>query len=229
MPRRLLAVAALCLSALALTTEARAVTDDGPLRVAKFMEEIFKRVPSTLTKDFTPIFWQTEGNPTKEGIGLLKTSGADVDELARLVMDVDHYVGNLDYVLTCRSKADARFTRPSSVRFYQLVNIPMVNRVQHELVLKDGGTRNGYRVVYWHHLGPETAALKPEEGARSEYSVGVWLLSPNAVGYGLSNAPVRGDLSDGDWGALTTGADLIASRVVKENIKGLLAWAARTP
>ena len=77
------------------------------------------------------------------------------------------------------------------------------------------------------NLATETAALDRAKGARSAYSVGLWLISKDAVGYGVSNAPYREDVSAFDWTALTTGADAAASPVVKANIQGLIDWSRR--
>lgn len=207
---------------------APAATEDGPLRAAAFLERVFKALPSPLVEEFTFSAWAVTGNPTKEGFGILKVaSPVDVDRLARLVMDVDHYKGNLDHVVECRTVPDVRFHPPMTVRFHQKVNIPMVNDLQHELVLNDAGVRSGYRVLFWYDLETETAALNPADGARSAYSVGMWLISKDAVGYGVSNAPMRSDVSSFEWTALTTGSDALASPVVKNNIEGLIAWSKR--
>lgn len=225
------ALAALCFGLtliLIRAAPAQGAAEDGPVRAAAFLDRVFKALPATLTESYTFKAWAVGDNPTKEGFGLLRTdSPVDPETLVRLVMDVDHYKPNLDHVEECRAIPDVRFKPPSSVRFYQRVNIPLVDEIQHELVLNDGGTRNGYRVLYWYNLATETAALDRAKGARSAYSVGLWLISKDAVGYGVSNAPYREDVSAFDWTALTTGADAAASPVVKANIQGLIDWSRR--
>ena len=47
------------------------------------------------------------------------------------------------------------------------------------------------------------------------------------VGYALSSAPRRDDVGFLKWKALTTGADVAASRVIKDNIAAMARWAAR--
>ena len=213
---------------LAASSSAPASTEDGPARAAAFLGRVFKALPSPVVEEFTFSAWSVSSNPTKEGFGLLKTSApVDVDRLASLVMAVDKYKGNLDHVVECYTVPDVRFHPPVTVHFHQKVNIPMVNDLQHDLVLNDAGVQNGYRVLYWYDLEAETAALKPENGARSAYSVGLWLISKDAVGYGVSNAPYREDVSTYEWTALTTGSDALASPVVRKNIEGLIAWSKR--
>ena len=51
--------------------------------------------------------------------------------------------------------------------------------------------------------------------------------APGLVGYALGSAPKREDVGFLKWKALTTGADVAASKVVKTNIEGMARWAAR--
>jgi hypothetical protein len=94
-------------------------------------------------------------------------------------------------------------------------------------VLVDGGTRNGYRYAYWYLLEEPTNALDTSKGARSDYSMGAWVVGNGMLGYALSNAPIRDDVSWAKWQAMTTGADLTAKPVVLANIEGMAAWAKR--
>lgn len=217
----LLTTASLCLWAVARA-------DDGPTRASAFLSRVFAHVPATLSQDYTFSAWQVTGQPTEEGFGILRVADTlDPEALIRRVMDVDHYTQNLGHVLDSHAIADARFHPPSTVRFYMLVNIPMINQVQQDLVLVDGGTRGGYRVAYWYDLQPETTNLDPSKGARVSYSVGMWLFNEHCIGYALSNAPRREDVSSFDWAALTTGADVMASSVVKDNINAMVKWSKR--
>lgn len=198
-----------------------------PADVTAFLNDIFSRLPQQKVSQYTFQSWERAGKPTSEGFGLLPITGLDADKVIARVMDVDHYVGNIDYVAECRSIADSRFVAPQQVRFYQRVDVPMLGAVHHELVLVDGGTRDGYRYAYWYILESETNALDTDRGARSDYSHGAWVVGNGMLGYALSNAPIRDDVSWAKWQAMTTGADLTAKPVVKANIEGLAAWAAR--
>jgi hypothetical protein len=142
-------------------------------------------------------------------------------------MDVDHYVGNVEHVGACRSIPDPRFTPPAAVRFYQKVDLPLLGSVHHELVLHRLGEKNGYHVAAWSLLGPETDALSAKTAFRSDYNIGAWLVAPGVLGYALASAPKRGDVGRLKWAALTKGADVAASKVLKANIEGMARWAAR--
>jgi len=193
-----------------------------------FLERVFKKLPSASITSYQFQHWSFGGKPTDEGFGLTPIPGVDPERLIARVMDVDRYVGNVDHVSECRSVPDARFSRPEKVRFYQKVTIPVIGSVQHELVLVDAGTLHGYRVAYWYQLQPETDALNGKAAARSQYNVGAWLAAPGVVGYALSSAPRRSDVNFLQWQALTTGANVAAPKVVRENIEGMARWASRS-
>jgi hypothetical protein len=153
--------------------------------------------------------------------------GLEPDKVIDAVMDVDHYVGNLDHVAACRAIDDPRFVPPVMVRFYQRVELPIIGAVQHELVLRRLGTQKGYHCAAWDILTAETGALSTRDGFRSDYSHGAWLAAPGVLGYALGSAPRRGDVGFLKWKALTTGADVAASRVLKMNLQAMSRWAAR--
>ena len=96
---------------------------------------------------------------------------------------------------------------PEKVRFFEVISVPKVARVQQELVLVDAGTVKGYRVVYWYLLKDKTRALNPKLDARSAFNIGAWLAAPGVVGYALSCWPERGDVNLLQWISLTTGAE----------------------
>ncbi len=198
-----------------------------PADVRVFLEDIFARLPAQTVSEYSFRSWERAGRPTAEGFGLLPLAGLDPEKVIQRVMAVDQYVGNIDYVAECRTVPDPAYSPPKSVRFYQRVNVPMLGAVQHELVLVDGGTRNGYRYAYWYLLEEPTNALDTSKGARSDYSMGAWVAGNGMLGYALSNAPIRDDVSWAKWQAMTTGADLTAKPVVLANIEGLAAWAKR--
>lgn len=192
-----------------------------------FVERVFAHLPAPPPAAWTFAHWNHGGRPTDEGFGLLPVPGADPDKIVAAVMAVDQYVGNIEHVAECRSIPDPRFSPPQQVRFYQRVDLPVLGAVHHELVLHDLGTRNGYRVAAWSVLRAETDALSTKVGFRSDYNHGCWLAAPGLVGYALGSAPKREDVGFLKWKALTTGADVAASRVVKANIEGMARWAAR--
>lgn len=192
-----------------------------------FLERVFQKVPqSSIT---APVFhhWPYGGKPTEEAVGVVPVAGVDPDRLIARVMDVDHYVGNVEHVVECRSIPDPQFTPPEKVRFYQRVNIPLLGGVHHELVLVNAGEMNGYKVAYWYMLQDKTDALNPKVAARSQYNVGAWFAKPGVVGYALSSAPRREDVGLVKWVSLTKGADLAAQQVLKGNIEGMARWASR--
>lgn len=191
--------------------------------VARVMQRLSAAPPTT----FAFQSWKHAGRPTAEGFGLMPIAGVDPAKIADAVMDIDHYVGNVDHVSECRSIADERFTQPDAVRFYQKVDIPVLGAVQHELVLHRMGEHNGYTVLAWHVLRAETDALNTRNGFRSDYNHGAWFAAPGVLGYALGSAPKRDDVGFLKWKALTRGADAAASRVVKLNLQGMARWAAR--
>ncbi len=192
-----------------------------------FLDRLFQHVPRNSPSRFEFKSWRHGGRPTSEGFGLLPASGVDVDALAGRILDVGHYVGNIDYVVECRVIRDAAHELPNSVRFYQRIKVPVLAEIQMELVLTDHGEREGYRVLAWHQLDAETGRLDKKRGARSAYNVGAWLLKPNLVGYALSSAPRKEDVGRLKFAALTRGADASAAQVVKANIEGMTRWARR--
>ena len=140
-----------------------------------------------------------QGKPTHEALGIKAIQDADPRDVIERVMDVDAYEGHIAHVEACRSLRDPARETPERVHFFQRVSVPGVARIQHELVLVDAGTIEGYRVAYWYLLKPETDSLNPEAGARSEFNVGAWLVAPGVVGYALSNWPRRGDVNALQW------------------------------
>ena len=231
--RRVLSLALLSLTltgAVALSANMPAHAAETSARAEAFLSRVFEKLPASAPTEFVFSAWQHDNDATKEAVGLIPLpAGVTVDKLVARIMDVNHYVGNLDHVEEGRAIADPRFTPPLSLRFYQRVNVPIIGNIHHELALNDGGVRQGYRVIYWFDLPTETTALGTENGARSAYSVGCWLITDKTLGYALSNVPRREDVNYLQWTALTSGADLTASPVFKANLEGLIAWAAKTP
>ncbi len=192
-----------------------------------FVDRLFQRLPRLSPTDYVFFHWNHGGRPTDEGFGLCPVPGLDQAKAIAAIMDVDHYKGNVEHVVECRSVADARYTPPGQVRFYQRVDIPMLGAIQHELVLMRLGVRQGYEVLAWDLLEPETKALGTSKGARSDYNVGAWLVGNGVLGYALASAPQRDDVGFLKFKALTSGANAAAKSVVKANIEGMARWAAR--
>lgn len=192
---------------------------------SEFVDRVFSNLPSIGAR-YTFASWRHSGRPTNEGVGILPSPGIDVDAVAARVMDVDHYVGNVDHVEECRTITDPAFSPPKSVRFYQRIKIPLLGGVHHELVMEDLGERDGWRVLAW-YLHDGTDKLEGKRAARSEYNVGAWLARPDALAYALSSAPRKGDVGRLKFAALTKGADAGASKVVQGNIEGMVRWSKR--
>ena len=190
-------------------------------------EAFLQRVLSHLgaSQEFAFSHWSHRGRPTDEAVGMLRIE-SDPSRLLAAVMDVDHYVGNVANVSACQSKSDPRFVAPA-VRFYQRIEIPVLGALQHELVLRPLGEHQGFLCAGWDLLAEETNALDAKRGARSEYNHGVWLAGNGKVGYALGSAPKRDDVGLLKWKALTSGADVAAPKVIRQNIEGMAKWAAR--
>jgi hypothetical protein len=170
--------------------------------------------------------WSVAGKATAEALGVLPVPGVDPERFLTRVMDVDGYRERIPHVVESRAVADPRFPPPEKVRFYQRVNIPVLGDVHQENVLERAGEHGGWRVAVWHLLEEETGKLSPRTAIRSQYSDGAWLVAPGIVAYALSSAPRREDVGFLKWKALTAGADVAASRVIRENIAAMARWAA---
>ncbi|MBI4955096.1 MAG: hypothetical protein HY908_23945 [Myxococcales bacterium] len=193
-----------------------------------FLARVMQHVRSTGVTSYQFAHWPVPGKPTDEGVGLLPVPGIDAERLIARVLDVDHYVGNLNHVVECRTVADAALAARKVVRFYQRIKIPMLGDVHHELAFERLPVTNGFEVAAWHLLDKETAALSAKAAARSQYCDGAWLVAPGLIGYALSSAPRREDVGFLKWKALTTGADVAASKVVRENIECMARWAGKS-
>ena len=154
-------------------------------------------------------------------------AGLDPEKAIDTVFSVDDYVGNLDYVDECRSIPDDRYMAPEQLRFYQRLKLPVIGSIHHELVLHRMGEKNGYLVAAWGLLRAETDKLNAKQAVRSDYNHGAWFAAPGVLGYALGSAPKRKDVGFLKWKALTTGADVAASKALRTNLEGLSAWAAR--
>lgn len=196
------------------------------MSAAAFLDRVFPNVPASPGSSFSFKAWRHDGRPTKEGVGILPMANVPVDALAARIMDVDSYVGNVDYVTHSRVASGPENNPPKVVRFYQRISIPMLSAIHMELLLQDFGERDGWRVIAWDQHAA-TDKLSTKDGARSQYNMGAWLLRPDAVGYALSSAPRREDVGRLKFAALTKGADAGAPKVVRANIEGMVRWARK--
>lgn len=198
------------------------------MSVNEFLQRVLRYAPTaTPPASFQLHHWKHADRPTEEAFGLLAIPGLVPEKAIDAVMDVGHYVGNIDHVAACRAIPDPRYTPPEHVRFYQRLDVPLLGHIHHELVLHRLGTHNGFQVAGWDILPAETNALSVKEGYRSDYSHGVWLAAPGVLGYAFGSAPKRDDVGFLKWKALTSGADAAAGRVLRNNIEGMGRWAAR--
>ncbi len=193
----------------------------------RFIDRVIERLPAKPPAEYQFLHWPQPGKPTDEGFGILSVPGAKPEAVLACVFDVDAYTRNVPHVDECRAIADERFVPPQKLRFYQRIKVPLLGEIHHELVLERLGVIKGYEVAAWTLLEKETEALTGKGRIRSQYNEGAWLVADGVVGYALSSSPRRDDVGFLKWKALTSGADAIASGVVRENIDGMSRWAAR--
>jgi len=197
------------------------------MSAAAFLDRVFPYVPRLSSSRFSFEAWTHAGRPTREGVGVLPGLTVDVDRMAACIMDVGAYRGNVDHVEESRIAPGPEHQPPSAVRFYQRVKLPVLGAIHMEMVIRDFGERDGWRVLGWEQLDAATDRLDPKQGARTEYNLGAWLLKPDAVGYALASAPRKKDVGRLKFAAMTKGADASAASVVKANIEGMLRWSRR--
>jgi hypothetical protein len=192
-----------------------------------FLKRVLERLPAASAKvgDYQFKSWTSPGKPTAEALGVLPVPGVDAKRFLAKVMDLDHYKGAIPHVVESRIIADARFTLPEKARFYQRVKIPIIGDVHQELVLSLIGEKNGWEIAVWEMLDPETSKLSGKDAIRGQYNDGAWLVAPGMVGYALSSAPRREDVGFIKWKALTTGADVAASKVIRDNNAAMARFA----
>jgi hypothetical protein len=203
--------------------------DAAPPEIHEFLSRVMEKIPaaSTAVTGYQFWHWEWKGKPTDEAVGLKAILGSDPDRLIARVMDVDSYVGNLAHVEASRSENHSGLKPREKVHLFQVISVPRIARIQHELALVDAGTIKGYRVAYWYLLKDKTESLDPKSGARSDSNIGAWLAAPGVVGYALSSWPKRDDVNALQWISLTSGANAIAKKIVEDNIDGMAAWAKK--
>jgi hypothetical protein len=191
-----------------------------------FLDRVLSRA-RTDVRDYVFQHWAVPGKPTEEALGLLPVPGVDAERFLARVMDIANYRGPIAHVEETRVIPDPAYVPPAKVRFYHRVKIPLLGDLHQESVLERLGNRGGFEVAAWRQLDDATLALSPKVAIRTQYNEGVWMVAPGLVGYALSSAPRREDVGLLKWKALTTGGDVAASKVIRENIAGMARWAAR--
>jgi hypothetical protein len=192
-----------------------------------FLKRVLERLPEggKGVHDWVFKSWSVPGKITEEALGILPVPGVDAEKFLGKVLDLDRYRGPIPHVTESRIVADPRFVPPAKNRFYQRVKIPLLGEVHQEMVLERSGNHSGWEIASWTMLDKETAALSPKVGIRGQYNDGAWLVAPGVVAYALSSCPRREDVGFIKWKALTTGADVAASKVIKDNIAAMFAWS----
>jgi hypothetical protein len=193
-----------------------------------FLTRVMQRMPAAGAgvSDYVFKHWSAPGKVTDEALGVLAVPGVDVEKFLARVMDLGAYVGPIPHVVESRIVPDPAHTPPRAARFYQRVKIPLLGDVHQELVIERKGAHAGWEIAAWTMLERETAALS-KDAIRGQYNDGAWLVAPGVVGYALSSAPRRDDVGFLKWKALTTGADVAASKVIRDNIAAMARWASR--
>jgi hypothetical protein len=192
-----------------------------------FLERVLQRLPAAAPASFQFMHWAHGGRPTEEAFGIMPLAGVEPEKLLAAVMDLDHYVGNIEHVIASRTIADPKYSLPEATRFYQKIELPLLGTLHHELVIRRLGEHRGYSCAGWDLLPDATSALSSKDGFRSDYSHGLWLAAPGVLGYALGSAPRRDDVGFLKWKALTSGADVAAPRVIKSNMEGMARWASK--
>jgi hypothetical protein len=192
-----------------------------------FVTRVLERLPAggAGITDYKFASWSVPNKPTSEALGMLPVPGVDAQKFLGRVMDLDKYRGAIPHVSESRTIADSRYPGAEQKRFYQRVKIPLLGDVHQELVISLIGVHNGWDIAEWTMLDKETGALSGKDAIRGQYNDGAWLIAPNVVAYALSSAPRREDVGFIKWKALTTGADVAASKVIRDNIAAMAKWA----
>ncbi len=188
-----------------------------------FLDRVFAHLPPIPVRSFTFASWNHDRRPTDEGVGVMPVAGVDPEKLVACVLDVEAYPANLKGVSQVRVAERGE----GFVRYWQHIHMPVLGDMQMQLLLRDHGERDGWRVVAWEQDDAATAALDPRKGVRTAYNVGAWLVREGHVAYALSSAPRREDVGRLKFAALTRGADAAASKMVQANIEAIVAWSRR--
>lgn len=192
----------------------------------EFFTRVMERFPNMKRDKYSAETWRHDGRPTSEGVGLKPGLDVDPEKVVKCILNVEAYPDNVQYVeqIDILNKKSAKdFT------YVQKMKLPALGGVQCALHIFDLGERDGYRVVAWEQDDAETQKLdKNNGGARTDYNLGAWLVSPTEVAYALSAAPVKSDVGTLKYAVMTKGADATASTVLAANIDSMVAWAQKS-
>ncbi len=190
-----------------------------------FLMRVMQHLPAMSRDKFSTVSWRFEGRPTSEGLGLKPGVDLDVDKVAACILNVEAYAANLRFVQSCEITnriADSDFV------YTQKMKLPVIGGVQVSLHMEDLGERDGYRVVAWDQDDASTQALNPKQGgARTQYSLGAWLIKPDELAYSLSSAPLKKDVGSIKYAIMTKGADATAGAALSTTIDAMIAWSQR--
>lgn len=190
-----------------------------------FLGRVMERLPTLSRDKFSTTSWRFEGRPTSEGLGLKPGLDLDVDKVAACILNVEAYPQNMKFVESCQITNQIG---DSDFIYTQKMKLPALGGVQVSLHMEDLGERDGYRVVAWDQDDAGTQALNPKQGgARTQYSLGAWLIKPDELAYALSSAPLKEDVGSIKFAIMTKGADATAGTALSTTIDAMIAWSKR--
>lgn len=192
--------------------------------IEDFINRVNEHLPSMTRDGFTSDSWRVEGRPTNEAVGLKSGVNVDPDKMAARILDVGAYPGNVKYIesITVSEQGD------DYVIFTQKLKLPVLGGLQCVLKYQDHGDVDGYRMLSWHQLDDETAALdKSDGGARTEFNLGAWKIRSDEVAYALAAAPRKSDVGSLKYKMMTKGSDATGSGVLSNFIDTMIEWSQR--
>ncbi|MDP4015437.1 MAG: hypothetical protein Q8P38_12585, partial [Candidatus Nanopelagicales bacterium] len=170
-----------------------------------FLGRVMEHLPGLSSDRFSSQSWRFENRPTNEGLGLKPRVELDVDKVAARILDVEAYSANIKFVESCEM---TNKISDSEQVYTQRMKLPALGGIQVSLHMVDLGERDGYRVVGWSQDDAGTEALNPKQGgARTQYNLGAWLITPTSLAYALSAAPVKKDVGGLKFAIMTKGSD----------------------
>lgn len=191
----------------------------------EFLTRVLAKLKDMPRDKFNSESWKYEDRPTSEGVGVKPDVSIDVDKFAAHVLDVENYPGNVKYV---ESIEVLNKTSDSDFNYVQKVKLPALGGMQMALHIADLGERDGYRVIAWDQDDAGTEALdKNNGGARTEYNLGAWLISPTEVAYALSASPRKKDVGSIKFAIMTKGSDATVGTVLSSTIDGMIEWSQK--
>lgn len=190
-----------------------------------FIGRVMEHLPDLSQDRFSSTSWRFENRPTTEGVGLKPGVDLDVDVVASCILNVEAYAENIKFVESCEI---TNRIGESDFVYTQKMKLPAIGGVQCSLHMEDLGERDGYRVVAWDQDDPGTEALDHKHGgARTQYNLGAWLITPTSLAYSLSAAPVKKDVGTIKFAIMTKGSDATAGTALSSNIDAMIAWSKR--